>query len=185
MADDPNIIPRSAILQSITTEAGGFYTTITTVASTFLGASLLFLEKFTAARSGASVLILAVAWISLVASIGFVARVRYLNLRSGRLALRDDDAGANAIDIKTDRYSNWSQLLLISGMIALVIVGLLNFDHIAKKDEDQKMSNHNDHTTDLKESIPYGSLRPSPAPIQQTPTQAPVNHPPQANQPKK
>src|ERR1017187_28536 len=134
MADDPNVVSRSAILQSITTEASGFYTTVTTVASTFLGGSLLFLDKFVTARTTFSLTLLAVSWIALVGSISCVARVRYLNLKSGRLVLRDNYDSADAIDAASYRYSNWSQWLLIVGMAALVIVGLARVDNFGKKE---------------------------------------------------
>src|SRR5690242_16036699 len=89
MADDPNVVPKSAIFQSVTTEAGGFYTTVTTVASTFLGASLLFVEKWLLSASILTMFALAVCWVSLVTSIVCVARVRFLNMKSGQLALVD------------------------------------------------------------------------------------------------
>ena len=33
MPDDPNVVPKSAVLQSITAEANGFYGVVVTVAS--------------------------------------------------------------------------------------------------------------------------------------------------------
>jgi hypothetical protein len=192
MADDPNVVPRSAILQSITTEASGFYTTITTVASTFLGASLLFVDKFLTAGTTFSLIMLAVSWISLVASIASVARVRFLNLKSGQLALQDKFDAANAIDIRSGRYSTSAQWCLIVGMAALVIVGLANVNTLGKK-ENPTVSNPNSGVPrKVEKTIPYGSLKPNTTPVQtpaqtpaQTPTQMPTSTPQPTSEPKK
>ncbi len=182
MAEDPNVVPKSAILQSLSAEANGFYGVIVTVASTFLGGSLLFLEKFTPAKSDWSIVVISVGWISLVASIGCIARVRFMNLRSGKLALTDQYDEAKEIDRHTDMLSNWSQWLLIAGMSALVIVGMLNFNQIGNNERKEQMSNQNDSRDGLRESLPYGSLKPSaPSPIQQAPQpsqSSPVSSPP-------
>jgi len=185
MAEDPNIVPKSAILQSVTAEANGFYGVIVTVASTFLGGSLLFLEKFTPAKSDLSIVVISVGWVSLVASIGCIARVRFMNLRSGKLALSDRFDEAKKIDSHTDLLSNWSPWLLIAGMSALVIVGILNFNQIGKSERKEQMSNQNDNRDGLKESLPYGSLQPSaPPPVQQAPQpsqRSPLSSPPQSD----
>jgi hypothetical protein len=179
MADDSNAVSKSAILQSITTEASGFYTTITTVASTFLGASLLFVDKLLTAGATFSLMVLAVSWISLVASIACVARVRFLNLKSGQLALQDDFAGAAAIDIQSGKFSTSAQWCLIVGMAALVVVGLANVNNLRKGKN--AVDNPNNPSPEAEQkTIPYGSLKPSTAPVQtpaQTPTQTPVSTP--------
>ncbi len=181
MSEDPNIVPKSAILQSVTAEANGFYGVVVTVASTFLGGSLLFLEKFTPAKSNWSIGVISVGWISLVASIGCIARVRFMNLRSGKLALTDEYDEAKKIDRHTDFLSNWSQWLLIVGMSALVVVGVLNFNQIGNSERKEHMSNQNDHREGLRESLPYGSLKPSaapPVPLAPPPSQNPASSPP-------
>jgi hypothetical protein len=180
MPDDPNIVPKSAILQSITAEANGFYGVVVTVASTFLGGSLLFLERLAPARTGWSIVVMAFGWLSLVASIGCIARIRFMNLRSGKLALRDEYEQADVIDRHTDTLSNWSQWLLIGGMSALVFMGLLNFNQITNKERTEQMNNQSGGFDRVDKSIPYGSLKPNtPPPVQQTPSQnVPVNPPP-------
>jgi amino acid transporter len=170
MPDDPNVVPKSAVLQSITAEANGFYGVVVTVASTFLGGSLLFLEKFAPARNSWSIVVMALGWFSLVASIGCIARIRFMNLRSGKLALLDRYDAAMKIDQHTDMLSNWSQWLLIGGMLALVIMGVLSFRQITKEERKESMSNQNSGVGPLDKSIPYGSLKPNtPAPVSQTP----------------
>lgn len=187
MPDDPEVVSRSAILQSITTEASGFYTTITTVASAFLGASLLFFDKFLIARTTFSLVLLAVSWITLVASIACVARVRCLNLKSGRLVLRNDYDSADAIDNQSAKLSTSAQWCLIVGMAALVIVAIANVNN---RKENLTVDNPNSNSTQhLERTIPYGSLRkPDTAPVQtpeQTSTQTPASPPPPTDQPEK
>jgi hypothetical protein len=187
MADDPNVVSKSTILQSITTEAGGFYTTITTVASTFLGASLLFADKFLTAGNAFALAALAVSWIALVSSIAFVAHVRFLNLKSGQLALQEKFDASDAIDKKGGKCSTLAQWCLIVGMAALVAVGLANVNNLGKK-EGTTMNNPNSNASqNLGKTIPYGSLKPNSAPVQapaQTSPAAPVSAPPPASQPK-
>lgn len=170
MPDDPNVVTKSAVLQSITAEANGFYGVVVTVASTFLGGSLLFLEKFAPARSAWSIVMMALGWTALVASIGCITRIRFLNLRSGKLALQGDYDGATKIDHRTDMPSNWSQWLLIGGMSALVFVGVLNFNQLAKNEKTESVSNQNSGLGPLNKSVSCGNLtRNTAAPVSQTP----------------
>lgn len=187
MPDDLNVVSRSAILQSITTEASGFYTTVTTVASTFLGASLLFVDKFLIVGTAISLAVLAVSWISLVASIACVAHVRFLNLRSGQLALQDKFDDAAAIDTRSGKFSTAAQWCLMVGMAALVVVGLANVNNLGKKEN--AVNNPNVVCLDkLDKTIPYGSLKPTTTPVQapaQPSTQPSTVTPTPANQSKK
>jgi hypothetical protein len=176
MADVPDVVSKTAILQSITTEASGFYTTITTVASSFLGASLLFFDKLVTTRTAFSTVVLALSWVALVAAIACVARVRYLNLKSGQLALREDYDRASIIDTQSGKLSTSAQWCLILGMTALVIVGVTNVNNLTKK-ENISVNNPNSGSQNLEKTIPYGSLKPSTAPVQQPPAQAPTQTP--------
>jgi hypothetical protein len=192
MADDPNEVSRAAILQSMTTEAGGFYATITTVASTFLGASLLFFDKFVIARTTFSLVFLGVSWTSLVISLACVAHVRYLNLKSGRLVLRGKDASADALDTVSYRYSNVAQGSLIVGMAALVLVGLANVNNLGRKENAVHDPSRPSSPQTEQKTIPYGSLnKPDTAPVQTpaqttTQTQTPASTPqPTTSQPNK
>lgn len=185
MPDDPKATRQLAILQSLTTEAGGFYALIVTVASSFLGGSLLFLEKFALNRSRWTLALLILAWLALVAAIGCIARLRYHNLKSARLALEERFSDASEIDKHTDRLSWLSQYLLIGGMLSLVVVGSVTF-YTQQERKNAAMSEQKQAvvTGDLQRSIPYGSLgtasaqpapAPAPAPAQgnQTEHQAP------------
>jgi len=176
----------------MTTEAGGFYATITTVASTFLGASLLFFDKFVIARTTFSLVFLGVSWTSLVISLACVAHVRYLNLKSGRLVLRGKDASADALDTVSYRYSNVAQGSLIVGMAALVLVGLANVNNLGRKENAVHDPSRPSSPQTEQKTIPYGSLnKPDTAPVQTpaqttTQTQTPASTPqPTTSQPNK
>jgi hypothetical protein len=161
MPDDPKAALKLAIFQSVTTEAGGYYGQIVTVASSFLGGSLLFMEKIAPIHSVWSFLGLGIAWMSLVASIGCVARLRHHNLKSGLLALNQDFTGASQIDRHTLVLSWWSQFLLIVGMSALVFMGLLNVQPFSTERKVQMPTPQTDTGTTgekVEKSIPYGRL---------------------------
>ena len=180
MADDQNIVSKSAVLQSVTAEANGFYGAVVTVASTFLGGSLLFLEKFAPAESNWSIYIIGFGWIALAAAIGCIARVRFMKSAIGKAFLEDRHDDASKIDKQTALLSNLAQWLLIGGMVALVVVGIVNFKQFTKAEKVEPVSNQNDQSRPLRESIPYGSLKQStPAPAQPVPTQSAPVVPPQ------
>ena len=180
MSEDPNVVSKAALLQSITTEASGFYGQIVTVASAFLGGSLLFMEKIAPVRVGFSLLFLAFGWLALVASIGCVARLRHMNLMAGGLAMDGNYEKARQINRHTDRLSAWSQGLLILGMASLVIVGLLNVGQSQRTERNLQMNDENAVPTRPqggweKKTIPYGSTGPNTqqpvSPGNQTPVQ--------------
>ncbi len=146
----------------------------------------MFLDKLVTTRTTLSVVILGISWTALVASIASVARVRFLNLKSGQLALQDDYDGAAAIDIRSGRYSASAQWCLIVGMAALVFVGLANVNGLNQKESTVNNSNKTGPQP-LERTIPYGSLKPNTAPVQtpaQTPTQIPATSPQPVSQPK-
>jgi hypothetical protein len=188
MADDPNVVPKSAIFQSVTTEAGGFYTTVTTVASTFLAASLLFVEKWLVAGTVLTIMFLAVSWIALVTSIVCVARVRFLNLKSGQLALVEKFDAAEVIDVQSWKFSTMAQWSLIVGMAALVLVGLVNVTNLGKK-ENANVNNNSGNPQPIERTIPFGSLnKPATTPAQAptpAPSQTPGSTPTPTNPPNK
>lgn len=173
MPDDPKAARQLAILQSLTTEAGGFYTLIVTVASSFLGGSLLFLDKFALNRNRSMLALLILAWLALVAAIGCVARLRYHNLKSARLALEERFSDASEIDRHTDWLSWLSQYLLIGGMLSLVVVGSVTFytQQGQRKNSAMNQQKQAIATGNEQRSIPYGSLgtpsgQAAPAPAQ-------------------
>lgn len=185
MPDDPNAAQQFAILQSLTTEAGGFYGLIVTVASSFLGGSLLFLEKFALNRSLWTLALLILAWLALVAAIGCIARLRYHNLKSAKLALENRFPEASKIDRHTDKLGWWSQYLLIGGMLGLVLVGSVTFytQQGERKNEVMNEQKQAVATGSEQKSIPYGSLaKPASPAAQAIPAPAQVDQPQQPGQ---
>jgi len=87
MADDDGV-SREALFSAIVSEAAGFYKIVTVTASSFLGGSLLLMEKIAEKPKPWTLIILAGGWLLLIASIGLVAWVRMrLNLDAGQMAL--------------------------------------------------------------------------------------------------
>lgn len=185
MSEDSNVVSKAALLQSITTEASGFYGQIVTVASAFLGGSLLFMEKIAPVRVGFSLLFLGLGWLALVASIGCVARLRHMNLMAGGLAMDGNYDKARRINRHTDQLSAWSQGLLILGMASLVVVGLLNVGQPQHTERNPQMNDEKAVHVPTRpgsgweeKTIPYGSTgpntQPPTSPGTQTPTQPPT-----------
>jgi hypothetical protein len=168
MPEDPNVVSKAALLQSITTEASGFYGQIVTVASVFLGGSLLFLEKIAPVRTGLSLLFLAPGWLALVASIGCVVSLRHMNLMAGRLAMDGKYHEAGQFNRCTDRLSVWSLGLLILGMVLLMVAGILNVVQGPCTERNLQVSEdkaaHGSPRSQggyEKKTIPYGSTGPN------------------------
>lgn len=186
MSEDENGVSKAALLQSITTEANGFYTQIATVASAFLGGSLLFMDKIAPVRGGASLPLLALGWFALVASIGCVVRLRHMNLLSGGLAMNKMYEEATRINKRTDRLSSLAQGSLIFGMALLVIVGIMNVNQSPCNERILAMSDcssnpaPNERTGAFEQrTIPYGSTGPSGPQATRPETQTPNQPPPQ------
>lgn len=146
------------IFSSIVTEAGGFYSAILTIASSFLGGSLLFLEKITEAPNPISLYFLGLGWICLVFSIISIIFVRRRNLDSGWLALEGKYSEAKEIDSETRTLSNISSILLGVGLSLIMIFGMINV--IEKTQETKKMSEEKkkNKTEIVEHSIPFGSI---------------------------
>jgi hypothetical protein len=131
MAEDEHV-SKDAVFSSIVSEAACFYKMIVAVASSFLGGSLIFMEKIAPDPSTFSLVVLGIGWLALMASIALVATVRRLNLESGWRAMGGNYDEARRIDKKTRSRSKWSTRLLILGMSAIMVFGVLN---IRKSDD--------------------------------------------------
>ena len=125
MAKD-DAVSKEQVFLSVASEAAGYYKLIVTVASSFLGGSLLFLERIAPRPSQFSLVVLAAGWASLIASIGLVAWIRAKNLESGALVLAGDYDRAKTIDSTKMFLSNWATVLLCLGMLLIMLCGLLN-----------------------------------------------------------
>ena len=124
--NEPKSVSRELMFSSIVSEAAGYYKIITVTASSFLGGSMIFLEKIARNPICFSVWILAFGWIMLIASIGLVGWVRSGNLKSGWQALEGKFSEAKIIDEQTRWGSEAALICLVLGMLALAFFGFVN-----------------------------------------------------------
>ena len=123
---DESVIPRAAVFSSLVKAAADYYKTIVTVASSFLGGTLIFLEKIAVNPSFGSTVLLGIGWLLLVLSILAILLVERWNLESGRQALRDSYDRALKIDAST-RFLSWAAILLLgSGIACIMFFGWIN-----------------------------------------------------------
>ena len=121
-----NKVSQEKLFETIVTEASGFYRSVLTVATAFLGGTLVFLKQMAPSPSPLSQAALGLGWFALIASVGCVIWVRRLNLDSGRHVLEGDIEAARRLDRRTRTLSNWAAGLLVAGMILLMLFGFLN-----------------------------------------------------------
>jgi hypothetical protein len=121
--EEDQSISRETIFTVLANDADGYYKLVLTVASAFLGGSLLFLEKIVPHPTRLSLVLMTLGWLSLVASIAAITSVRQRNLRSGFLALEGKVDEARKLDVAKDRHSGWAAWLLIVGMSFIVLAG--------------------------------------------------------------
>jgi len=156
-------VSRDALFTVIAAEAAGYYRTITTVASAFLGGSLLFLDKLASRPSTLSLFVLGGAWICLIASIACTAWVRRKNLDSGWKALEQRFEDAQGIDKKTRGWSTVGIVSLIFGMCLLMIFGMMNVERCKflrpPTAQETGVSETEDPTSrrEIRKSIAFGS----------------------------
>ncbi|TET39224.1 MAG: hypothetical protein E3J72_00855 [Planctomycetota bacterium] len=131
MAENDNV-SREALFAAIVSEAAGFYKIITITGSSFLGGSLLFMEKIAPnPKMWTLWYFLLPSWLFIIASIGIVIYVRRKNIESGRLALEGKYDEATEIDRQTAFWSTTSMIALLVGMLLLLLFGLINIAYAA------------------------------------------------------
>ena len=113
-------VSRKALFTAIVSEATGFYKIVTVIASSFLGGSLLFMEKIAVKPKPWTLVILAGGWLLLMASIGLIAWIRCLNLDAGQMALEGKYDEASVVDRKKRRLSIAALVALMAGMTAIM-----------------------------------------------------------------
>jgi hypothetical protein len=114
------------LFQAVVDEARAAYKLIVTMASAFLGGTLLFLEKIAPNPARCSIVVLGLGWSLLICSILCVLRVHYLNLKSGTHVLNGRYELAQPIDEKNDRLTMVASLLLVGGLLAIAVFGIWN-----------------------------------------------------------
>lgn len=119
-------LSRDVLFEATVTAAGGFYRSVLTVASAFLGGTLVFMEKIAPTPSCPSLIALALGWSALIASIACVVRVQRLNVDSGWRALDGKREDARAIDERTRRLSSAATWLLVAGIFLVAASGIVS-----------------------------------------------------------
>ena len=111
---------------SLTQAALGYYKTIFTVASAFLGGSMLFLERIAPNPSGLSLVFLAAGWFVLIIAVISIALVQRDNLRSGRQFLEGKIPESVRTDNRSSFFSTLSIVCLAIGLLAITTFGFIN-----------------------------------------------------------
>jgi len=118
---------RKMAFEATAKEAAGFYNMMLTIATAFLGGTLLFLEKFVVTSVFLpSIIILTFAWLLICVAIICVIRIRELNLRSGKYFLDGRVDKAREIDNRNKRLTKFSVISLGMGIFLLVVFGIVN-----------------------------------------------------------
>lgn len=119
-------VPKKTVFESITSEAGGFYRQVLTIASAFLGGTILFFDKLKVSIKPLSLILLFLGWLCLIVVIALSGIIRLKNLESGRLALDNEIEKARKLD---SRKENWSEIMLwflIAGIFLITLFGIIN-----------------------------------------------------------
>lgn len=150
---------KDSILDSITQEANGFYNSLLTIATAFLGGSLLFLKELLHTLPPRGLFALYIGWIGLTTCLVLMVLVRFLNLVSGKHALARKTQDAQ----KLDYVKEWLCIIALAGLAiglsSLMIFGAINIP-ISKIDEREAiMAEKKEKDSGIKKrgySIPYG-----------------------------
>ena len=115
---------KKTIFQAAAADATDFYKMIITVATAFLGGTLVFYEKIAPQPTKLSLLFAGVGWLLLVASIGLIARIRLHNIESAHQALGGKFDAARAIDGRARADGRSSVRALVLAMVMIIAAGV-------------------------------------------------------------
>lgn len=136
-------------------QASGYYHTVTTIATAFLGGSLLFIEKIAPHPVPWTLGLLGAGWVCLLAAIGFITDVRRTNMLSMRLAMRSEQELAQDIDKVARRSCMIGQYALILGMLLVSLYGLANVALATREPQEDNMAKTQIITKVDKRGIPF------------------------------
>lgn len=145
---------RDSTFRIIVGECRAFYKQVVTVATLFLGGTLLFIEKITPHPAQCTLVILGLGWLSLVLSILGVTWVRRDNIECGRLVLCDQEGEARAIQRRAQRFTDASGILLAIGVFLVMLFGFVNFWIAGAKESSHDESGHRSVQPGSIDSIP-------------------------------
>ncbi len=131
---DNQLYLRIEIYKAMVSEASGYYKSVITISSSFLGGSLLFFDKIAAPPIGYSLLFLSLGWMFLIAAIISIIYVRRQNLEEGRIELKILSKTATKKeenDVKNKHKHNLkltdcTAKFMAIGLTFIVIFGMIN-----------------------------------------------------------
>jgi hypothetical protein len=177
MTEPNEKVSKDALFSSIVAEAQGLHRQMVTIAVTFLGGTLLFLEKIATEPTVFSMLFLILGWAALIASVALSSFVRLKNLDAGRYALEEKYDEAARIDRRKECLSIVTIWCFIAGISFITIFGIVNLSCNRNCEGSQSMSEEKSNKEDAgqitpaipkkkmikKGSIPFGSTGPQQA----------------------
>jgi len=146
-----DIVSKETIFKILAQEAGGFYQIITVTASSFLGGTLLFMDRIAPKPQAYSLCFLFIGWILLIVSISSVAYVRRYNLKSAQYALQREFNKAKELDCKKDMASNIALISLVLGMACIMVFGSINIVNGRQLKEEVGV---NENKNEKKQQVP-------------------------------
>jgi hypothetical protein len=157
MSVEDESVSKKDVFAAVVASATEFYKTVLSVATLFLGGTLVFIEKLT--PGGASTngkYLLGIGWVLLICSICCVALVQRWNLESGKQIMEGQINKAQRIDKRTSVFSSLAIAALILGISFLMSFGYMNLD----KDSGGVVRDRNGNGPDSTKTIPFGSTQP-------------------------
>ena len=114
------------IFSTIAQEAAGFYGLILTLATSFLGATLVFIDRIAPKPQHWTLILLGLGWLCLIAAVSLIASVRWRNIESGRTAHAGDWEKESDEEKMTRKLTVGAVFFLVIGMSLVTLFGFLN-----------------------------------------------------------
>lgn len=115
-----------SVFSALVQEAAGFYGLLLTIASAFLGGTLIFIDRIAHNPEAWTVFVLAGGWGALVATVVLVALVRWRNVETMRAFLEGRHSELPQKEKLTRRLTVSAIVCLGCGMLAVSVFGVLN-----------------------------------------------------------
>jgi hypothetical protein len=133
MSIETESVSKPDLFKVIAQAASEYYKVMVTVASGFLGGSLIFMEKLSPLipPRRSHVTLLGCGWLCLVISIFLIALVLRSNLKSGKLTIEGRISEAQKVDAHTGIESTFALIALALGIILVMLYGFVNLMRIA------------------------------------------------------
>jgi hypothetical protein len=133
MAVETERVSKEDVFKAIVTSAAEFYKFAITVASAFLGGSLIFVQNIAAAKTltRGSLWFLGSGWALLIASIFLIGLVQRGNLKSGQYVMDGHLEKSRRLDQWTSTGTTLAMLCLALGILLVMLFGFFHLRAIA------------------------------------------------------